>query len=256
MDTASKITLILSQVAVLLGIIAGPSTADADCRDAGLNTTVHGSFVSNEPLVASLFQLGLHSGTCFGLRALDIVAFRQNLHISERDPSVRQILVSMLKELPGYEMQESSSQVVLVGRFLSIPKDSVFDVLIPEFRCPRSPLNTASNALRMQVAVAIDPSVQGFAGTYSPGDLKDLVGPFNERSKRVWQLLNLLVGQSGGAMWLPSAPESDSPKRKELSPWTTIEYSTSYPEALVTIRELRSRFSTQGVETGSGNDPK
>ena len=242
--------MFILRLVILLATFAACATANDTCRNGGINTTVPGSFISNEPLVISLLQLGARSGTCFGLRALDAVAFTRSLHVSVRDATVRHIIVSLLEQLPDYEMQESSSNVVLVGRLRSIPKGSVFEVTVREFRSPRSSLKTVSNALKLQLAAQMDPTIRGFVGTYGPGDQSDLVGPIDEHEKKVWELLNDIVGQSAGAMWFPAAPELDAAKPTDISPWTIIEYSTPYSEASITIQELIPHFQTPEPEKG------
>lgn len=213
----------------------------SSCSSSGLDTKVPGTFAANESLARGILELGQLSHVCFGLRILDANAFEHVLHIRAKDTSVRQILAAMVRELPNYTFQESAHKVVLVGKLdLKIP-DLLLDKVVPSFDTPRAPLNTVSNALRMQVAVNLDPTINGFVGMYSSGDSADAVGPINERGRMVWELLNEIVGHSRGAMWISSVPESRK-SYPELQYWQVIEYTMPPQSALAAIQEAASQF--------------
>jgi hypothetical protein len=233
---------------MVIALSAAAPLASADenrvCAEHSTGTKVAGNFASNQPLVHSLLDLGRRSKVCFGLRALDSLAFTRVLHISATDAPVKEIIASMLTALPGYSLEESSSHVIVLGRLHSVPAHSLYDRVLPTFRSSRAPLNTVSYALKMQLAIEVNPSIQGFAGTYNPGDSNDLVGPIEKNGKRVWELLNEIVGQSTGAMWITSMPESKATATVTLSLWTIIEYTSSPIEAASAISELSPQFQS------------
>lgn len=234
-------------LAVFLGIslfsAGGACSAEShdSCSKHSLDTKVSGVFVSNQPLVPGVLDLGQISHVCFGLRMLDASAFTQVLHINVKDASVRQILDAMTSKLTDYEFRESSSGVTLVGKLSSIVPSPLLNQVVPTFETQRAPLNAISNALQMQFAVTVDPTITGFAGSYSSGDTTDQVGPFRESGKTVWELLNDIVGQSKGAMWITSVRESRRPDAS-IHPWKIIEYTMPPKQALELINEAAAQF--------------
>lgn len=236
-----KVRSILLAIVFVAAGAKGWAESHDSCNSRGLSATAPGTFIANEPLAPALLELGQISHVCFGLRLLDDNAFTHILHVNMTNASVRQILDSMVRELPDYVFREFPPSVVLVGKLDMKAPDLLLDKVVPSFDSPRAPLHAVSNALKMQIAVNIDPTITGFAGSYPTGDIGDQVGPIQENGKMIWELLNEIVGDSGGRMWISSLPESGKTYPR-LNLWKVIEYSMPPKEAEAAIQRVASQF--------------
>ncbi len=117
---------------------------------------------------------------------------------------------------------------------------ALFDLTVADYTIPRAPLKSAAVGLQLRVAKNLDPSIQGFAGSFNPGVRTNLVGPFAEHGRTVQDLLNLIVGSSKGALWVATVPDGfrlrESPARFPI--WSILEYQMSPAECRAILQNI------------------
>jgi len=73
------------------------------------------------------------------------------------------------------------------------------------------------------------------------GDVKDLVGPFDEKDKTVRELLNLIVASSKGAAWITTTPYIQTSSPPDAF-WKILEYSDANLRNPVIVRDLEKQI--------------
>ena len=217
-----------SKHSIIWGLLAACLLASSIPGDAQCSATA-GSIVAKFTFAGgtraeALLDLGRQEKVCFGMRNLPREAFFESVSIDANHETVAEIVSRILQE-PDVQVRSTSEKIVQVQR--GPDKESLFDHRISSFTVPRGPLQSASLGIQLRLARELDPSLGGFAGSFSPGDSTDLVGPFDEYNASVQHLLNLIVGASKGASWIATVPDDyrlpGSPAQYPM--WIILQYS-------------------------------
>jgi hypothetical protein len=65
----------------------------------------------------------------------------------------------------------------------------------------------------------MDPKIRAFAGDHPGGDFNDPVGPLEEHNRTIRQLLDKIVAESKGGVWILPAEDSRARDILEYGEW-------------------------------------
>jgi hypothetical protein len=218
------------QLFCLLAVLSTPKPICAQCgTHPNLSAPIAEFDARQVSRVEALLRLGEKHSLCFGIEYVDKALLTELTDFHLHGTNVQRALRSIL----GREqlVAEVRDGVVEISQKTANPgAKNIFDKPIAEFQTRRASVQDISIALHMQLVTDLNPSIGGFAGHYSPGDLKDLVGPFAEYNRTVRYLLNQIVSQSKGGAWIARVPwrlrgDFTIPQRRRV--WTIVEYGVS-----------------------------
>lgn len=232
----------LISLMVFVAWLAETATAGAGCRTDGLPLVVPHYRTEAASIVEALVLLGRDTHICFGFRGLDRSAFATQVHLDLTGASVEHVISTVLKGANGYSFEQSSHGIVLIKGSTLNTGGSLFDYVISTYAVPRTSLNTASNALKLQLMADLNPAIGGFAGSYAAGDVTDLIGPMEVRGQPVGEILNLIVSASKGGMWLETVPDTGADRMRPEGLWRIIEYTESRDIYLPVLSSIAQHF--------------
>ncbi len=191
----------------------------------------------NGTAAEAIYALGRQENVCFGLRNLPREVFFREVSVNATNQSVAEILQQILRN-PTIKVRTTTANVVELVYPSRVR--ALFDLTVADYTIPRAPLKSAAVGLQLRVAKNLDPSIQGFAGSFNPGVRTNLVGPFAEHGRTVQDLLNLIVGSSKGALWVATVPDGfrlrESPARFPI--WSILEYQMSPAECRAILQNI------------------
>jgi len=227
---------------VFVALLEGTATAGADCRADGLPVVLPRYRAEAANIVEALMLLGRDTHICFGFRGLDRSAFATQVQLNLTGASVGQVISAVLKGVSGYSFEQSSHGIVLIKGPAQVAAGSLLDYAISTYAVPHTSLKTASNALKLQLMADLNPTIEGFAGSYAAGDVADLIGPMEVRGRPVEEILNVIVSASKGAMWLETVPDTEADRVPPQGLWTIIEYTESRDVYLPLLSAIAQSF--------------
>lgn len=201
-----------------------------------LQRHIKGFKVKGVTPVEALLQLGRENDACVGIEYIGPELAQRSLVLEVRNTTVGEVIKQILASTRKYAFHEQDG-VVLV-RNTQLTEGTWLDLKISTFQVNQASVQEVSNVLFMQLRSELDPKPGGFAGTYAPGDLKNLIGPFTERGRTLRQLLNLIVVRSKGGMWIADQSVIRDPGVQPQRFWTILEYSQPIAENLAVLRMI------------------
>jgi hypothetical protein len=213
--------------------------AAAECTGRPLAVVPEAVDIRAKTILEGLLELGQSNAVCFGVEASDDRLATGTVKWTKPAP-VRDLLASGLNETRVYEARGLDKTVRIAALQA---KGDWLGTKIPRFQCARTDIQSASNLLYMDLQIVDDHSLasRGFAGHYRTGDIKDQVGPFDEKNKSVRELLDLIVASSTGGLWLAVARPA-RPENLSSQPWLILEYSQPLSGNLEQIRNAEARI--------------
>lgn len=185
-------------------LLCTPAGLQAECRiERPLDQTIPEYEAEPRSLTVHIHNLSRLTQVCFGVEAIAPTMIAPVEKLILRNVTLGQALSKLLAGLPGVRVEEAGGVVLIRPR--TPQRHDWLDESIGKFQSRRDSLQTISNLLFMTLAVQADPGVRGFAGSYPPGDTTDLVGPFHEENQSLRKLLNLLLLNSKGGIWVTDA---------------------------------------------------
>jgi len=164
-----------------------PAPAWATCSDRVDAVVPHFTFSGGSRVDAAL-ALGQQLNICLAFRNLPRKAFVELVTYDFRERRPIEIIREIFRQ-QHVEIARLPGGLVHVSR--PSKTKSLFDHKIKAFNVGRTTLQTLSMGIRLRLERELDPTMQGVAGSYSSGDLSDIVGPFRVEGATVSQLLNL-----------------------------------------------------------------
>ena len=196
----SKLEL-LRRRAVICVLLLIPAQLDADCQtERPLDQLIPAYEGQSQSLIDHIYSLGRITKVCFGVEALPPAAVQRVERLDLRNVTLGQALNKLLAGLRDVRVEEAGGLVLI--RLAGPQQHNWLDYNIRSFQSRRDSLQPVSNLLFMTLVMQADPSVQGFAGSFPPGDITDLAGPFHEEHKSLREILNALLLGSKGGMWV------------------------------------------------------
>lgn len=156
-------------------------------------------FTTGETTVLdALAQLGRDTHVSFGLEFYG--GLDDPIQIELRHAAVAEVVRKIVGKRDAYRLFVLDGVVIVRRR--DVPAPYWFRLSIPVFRARRADLMTVNFQLSLALNSALNLSAGGILGDYMPGG--EQVGPFNEHSRTLEQLLAKLVAACRrGAIWYP-----------------------------------------------------
>jgi hypothetical protein len=187
-----------------------------------------------------------------GVEYVDHALLMTPVEVKVSNSTVRQVMDKVLASLQGYRWEIMGHAIVVTHVSLDrTDSPNLLRLTLPQFKASESTLAEASNLLRMTIDRLLNPSVRGWAGSYSPDKTLRKVGPFNLRNLSVRGVLNNLVAEHGSAAWIVNVPPGHLDKLTPWGLWRMIEYEDPprrySAELEQLIREFKRREATSPV---------
>jgi len=96
--------------------------------------------------------------------------------------------------------------------------------------------------LWMTARLVLDPSISGFAGEYSSGDLKRTVSRTAIDTKTVSDILNYIVACDGLTSWIVQRPFASSSPIPSDEPWMMVNHLSTKGHEDEIVENLLSHF--------------
>jgi hypothetical protein len=175
-------------------------------------------------LLDALLQLGQQEGVPLGIEYVDRQALEKPISVRMDETTVGEIMERLLGRDKEYSWLVREGVLTVRHASVGPGKENLLDHVIPEFSVARCSVIEASNLLRMDLELELNPQIRGFAGDYSPGDPQNLIGPFKMRNVPVWRVLNRLVSADKKAAWIVQVPQGHLDNLPSYGLWTIVEY--------------------------------
>ena len=176
--------------------------------------------------IEALIRFGEKNDLCFGIQYVDksLLTTRSNFNI--QNMTIGAAIEKILGPGSSFKIEPLNGVIEISPRVTS-GKKSVLDNVIRNWVAARGPLQIVSWLLHIQLVRELDPQMKGFGGDGPAGDPLDEVGPFNESNRSVRFLLDTIVAQSKGAIWIALIPSGTSGRQAILEgrrAWTIVQY--------------------------------
>lgn len=233
------IARLVGAAVLFLSSVAGQQT-HAGCQGPEqLASVVPKLEIQRATILAGIVTFGETTGICLGIELADDQLTRQPMRLDFSGVHFDAALRNALEHVRGYSVAVSGAVVVVQPD--RERKQTWLDMKIPRFTVQRASLQAASNVLFMYLRQqALPQEGGGFAGHFRTGEIRDMVGPFDERDRTVRELLNILVGSSSGALWITTEPPNGT-TIADRPFWTILEYSDQTVRSAGSVDDLVRR---------------
>jgi hypothetical protein len=226
-----------------------PGQAAEGCKTEPLKTEVRLQTEYPDVLQA-LWDLGSRANICMAIETFDAQLAERPVKLSRGTGTAGALIRELLHGAPGYCLAAKSS-VVSVGP-CSRTGATWLDERIRTMSMGRSSLQSVSNGLYLQLRDQIRP-MKGYGGHFPSGDLSDYVGPYHLQNTPVRQILNRLVADSKGALWLNTMPIGRAPRKpKSLPPrfWVVRQYADPMAGKMIggDASAIRANFAASSLK--------
>jgi hypothetical protein len=222
-------------LSLLVTAFLGSAAASCD-PTSPLSRKIEEFHARNAVIADALVQLGQENRICIGIEALHEDLLTRRVDFDSYQQSAAEIFRRILAQVPSLNLSETDG-VVVIG---SLPREPAhwLDFVVPRFVSSRNDLMFVDSTLKMTFAAAANPSIQTFVGSFPGGDPADLVGPFDEQRKTLRELLNRLILESNGALWVVYGPAESAPTPPKGGFWRILPYSLERSSILSLLRAL------------------
>jgi hypothetical protein len=221
-----------------------PNLARAGCADPNLSTQIPEFQDLQTSRMNALLRFGEAHNLCFGVEYVDRVLLTDLTDIHHKAGTIGEAIKSILGKERLFSIQVREG-VIEISQLGSDPHvKNIFDYVLPAFEARHGSVQEISNLLYMDLVTDLNPQITGFAGHYFSGDLKDQVGPFKEYHRPLRHLLNSILVQSKGGVWISQLAwklrgDFKIPEKRRI--WAFVEYgvpNTGYAKVLENIASV------------------
>lgn len=208
--TTFGVTITSGLFAIVVAFSCGgaqASTAPPGDLARALETRVKEFSLHKEPVIDGLLTLAYEYKLPLAIEYVDADLVRRPFEVSRRNVTVRQAVVALVMSLPQYRVDFSGGLVQVYSPNARRDPSSLLNMSISHFQVDHVDALSASFRLWGEVFARLHPG-QGYAGHISGGALAPS-GPkvtLDLRNAKVYEILNAIVVQDGGAMWLVQHP--------------------------------------------------
>lgn len=158
----------------------------------------------HQPLAAALLKVVYRYHLPLGLEYIDRDAVQRPLELKLRNSSVREVLESLVGQMPEYRVRFGSGVVEVYSPKARQDRANLLNTVIGNFDLQKDTIRMASAELRDSLANELQP------GAGSIGDVVDsFLSPkfsLHVRAAPVYEILNALVAADGRTLWAVAAP--------------------------------------------------
>jgi hypothetical protein len=162
---------------------------------------------------------------------LDRNALRKPLHMKMQDDSVRQVIASIVGSLPEYRVDFSQGLVDIYSPAARSDAANPLNMVVRRYDVEGLDTHFADSELLCAMGRQTNPH-SGCGGSVAPGQWGDLKITLHLENKRVYQILNAIVAQNGGAIWAPLA-QPVGPARMMTNFWYIYPLDPPFQRAVL-----------------------
>jgi hypothetical protein len=228
------VRVVLGAFAVVL--VGGPIQAACEVRSA-TEVRLHEFHARHLSLLEALAELGRETRVCLAVEGFDSEFAAARVDFDVYDVSAMDVVSRILATSPGAKAVQVAS-VVHIRQTLPQERKLLIDHVVADFRAGIGTTPTINNMLFMTLALSVDPSIPGFASSFSEPDLDERIGPFHATGKTLGALLDLVLTSGKGGVWVAFGPglvSQDSPK---APCWTILSYAWPREQLFRTLGSL------------------
>ena len=207
-------------VLTLCGLSFGASTAGQEIT----RNQISGFRSEGVGLVATILRFSEEEKLPVAIEFIDAKALRQPLSVALGRMSIAQALDTILRHAPLYHWRWQDGILRITNENSLHGSNNLFDTVIPVFELKRkATVQEASVLLSMSLQNLISGSVNGYAGDFDPGDVRQSVGPVKLLHETVAEILSYIVVSSGAAAWLVTQPPDGLAKINQDGLWMIVQ---------------------------------
>ena len=215
---------------VILTALAAWAGADQNAARSGqpmttLRTIIHVEPSTDSPL-RDVVKIGFSNHLPLGLAlgtGIDANICRGNLELVAGDITVAELIDHLNRQLPGYHSSLEDGIIDVTAKKLSQGGAHLLNLILPEFRANRATAELMAFTLWTFVRASIAPqAATGFVGAESSG--AEPLEPMELRNATARQILNRIVGQGKGAVWVFRDPNVDKVDESTHMPFKVYGY--------------------------------
>src|SRR5579864_104679 len=182
--------------------------------------------------LAALVQVGYEKNICFGIEDPEPEMLTRQVQLDSGSSTIEALIRAILPPEHAYQLSVQDG-LILIRRAEQARGGTWLDSPVPSFTTGRVTVQQASMNLFMTVALLVDPSIQGFAGSFNPGNVSHSIKPIDERGRSLRDLLTLIVSNSArGGAWISDECAQNDPSLTREPCWTILEYDSSADSAV------------------------
>lgn len=208
----------------VIGLVLLSSSTYAADHSCALTQHVPAFHAPQQSRLKTLLRFGRQNRISFGIETSSVLAEQTEVNTP---PGTVASVVKAISGMKSPTKLECFEGVVLLRDQATLPP-AWLNVIVPEFRIPRTMLGLANAALWMRVETALDPQKQGFAGDIPGDDLTEQVGPYNVKQASARALLCRLAASSRGTIWIVGEVNEGSGTSWRNRLWTLIPYGKDH----------------------------
>lgn len=224
--------------------------ARATCNTSpDLSATIAEFRTSQTSRVEALIRLGEKHNLCFGIEYVDRALLTEPADFQLQNSTVQSTVESIFGPEYPIRIEQHYGVIEITRKTRGTKAKNIFDFVIPKWESTRGMVQMVSWLLHIQLVTDLNPQIRGFGAHGRAGDMEDEVGPFNEHNQPVKYLLDKIVAQSKGAVWIAQIPWQQIGNLRLLENrrvWTIVEYGGPSAD----YRGLLSGIAA-GLESGS-----
>jgi len=227
MASELNMTKNLLMLALLAVVLMSPVAIHARCDAVGDLSTPSAKFEASQVSpIEALMRFGEKNDLCFGVQYVDKSLLTTPSNFNIQNMTIREAIEKILGSGSSLKI-ESINGVIEISPRVTSGKKTVLDHVIGNWVAARGPLQIVSWLLDIQLVKELNPQIKGFGGDSPAGDSLDEVGPFNETNRSVRFLLDKIVAQSKGGIWISLIPSGTSGRQAILEgrrAWSIVQY--------------------------------
>lgn len=202
--------------------------------------------------VEALIRLGERLNLCFGIEYVDPALLTEPVDFQLQNRTVQSTVESIFGPEYPIRMEQHYGVIEITRKPRAAKGKNIFDFVIPKWESERGMVQLVSWLLHIQLVTELNPRIKGFGGHGRAGDVEDEVGPFKEHNQPVRYLLDKIVAQSKGAVWIAQIPWQQIENFRLLDDrraWTIVEYGGA-------SADYRGLLKGIAAELESGSDSR
>jgi hypothetical protein len=173
----------------------------------------------------SILRLGHEADIPVGIEYIDYDMLVASTSKRFEHQPIENIVSALLSQGRGYTVSLVNGAMLISNIHLPKGNLNLLDIVINRYDLRRpATLQEAAILLYMTLDSQVN-GPKGYAGSISPGDMRNLIGPFSINNARVSDVLSRLVALHGHAAWIATAPPRKLNQMGNKGPWIIVEYS-------------------------------
>jgi hypothetical protein len=162
-----------------------------------------------KPLIETLLRIADEFHLPMGIEKVENVTINRPIQVRLKNVTVKQIFDACVGQATDYSWVIKDGVILISSPSLQVQASNLFNFIIPHFRADNISLNNANQGLRFALYYEkVKP--KSFGGSHLGNlSLEDKLVNLDVKNATVRHILNCLVAQHGGSVWISRvAPEA------------------------------------------------